>query len=376
MPRILLSGYYGFDNLGDEALLQIIVSHVRERHPYAEIDVLSAQPEVTSHALGVESTPRGDFRAVLRAIDRSDVVLSGGGGLLQNATSLKSLLYYTGIIRSAVRARKRTMIFAQSIGPLDFVGRRVVGQSVRGLAAITVRDERSRALLASLVSAPPVQRTADPVFLIDAPEEDQDLSAYGLGAGSDPLVLVSVRPLGNFGDGAARIAEAVDRLATAHGARVGFVPFGGPPDAEACAVVMRKCRSNPTLLPVSDIATAASIFARARLVIGMRLHALILAVRFGVPFLAVAYDPKVTALSDDVAYPLEPLWAAGEKRRKSSAADLADEAWRRRDELATIVRTAAQRMRGLALDNFLVLDRVLAEAGRPPGGGNEGLAFT
>jgi len=375
-PRILISGYYGFDNLGDEALLQVIVSQVRARHPYAEIDVLSAKPEMTSHALGVTATPRADFRAVLQAIDRADVVLSGGGGLLQNATSLRSLLYYTGIIRSAVRAHKRTMIFAQSIGPLDFLGRRVVRQSCRGLAAATVRDERSRVLLASLLRGLPVRRTADPVFLIDAEPGDADLARQGLGAGSDPLVLVSVRPFGNFGEGSARIAEAVDRLASAHGARVGFVPFAGPADAEACTVVMRKCRSNPTLLPVDDIASAVRIFARARLVIGMRLHALILSVRLGVPFMAVAYDPKVSALSEDIAYPLDPLWTAGEKRRGPPAAELADEAWRRRDELAALVREAAERLRVLALENFAVLDHVLAEAGRPHAGGNEGLAFT
>ncbi|MEO6912798.1 MAG: polysaccharide pyruvyl transferase family protein, partial [Candidatus Baltobacteraceae bacterium] len=116
--RFLLSGYYGFGNLGDEALVEVIVSQLRTRHPLAQIDVLSEQPEITAHELRVEATPRMDMGPVREAIARADVVISGGGGLLQNATSLKSLLYYAGIIRAAVRAKRKVVIFAQSIGPL------------------------------------------------------------------------------------------------------------------------------------------------------------------------------------------------------------------------------------------------------------------
>jgi polysaccharide pyruvyl transferase CsaB len=371
--RFLISGYYGFDNLGDEALLTIIVAMLRQQYAYAEIEVLSATPDETRHALRVDATPRGDVRAVLRAVDRADVVLSGGGGLLQNSTSLRSLMYYSGVIRRAITAGKRTMIFAQSIGPLDFVGRRVVRQACRGLAAATVRDERSREVLAPLVPGVTVQRTADPVFLIERPPDDARLEPHGLGAQSDPLVLVSVRRWPNSDHALTRVAEAVDRLA-ARGARVGFVPFAGASDAEASTIVMRKCRSHPTLLPVDDLETVAARFARARFVIGMRLHSLILAVRFGVPFLAVSYDPKVRALCDDIGYPLAPLWSAGDKRDTVAAPDLADELWGRRDELAGIVTAAAQRMRALALDNFRALDRVVSAEKRPQGDRDEGSA--
>lgn len=359
--RILISGYYGFGNLGDEALLQIIVAQLRTRLPFAEIDVLSAEPETTSHELRVDATPRGDIAAVRRAIERADVVLSGGGGLLQNATSLRSLMYYAGIVRTAIRARKKTMIFAQSIGPLDFVGRQIVREFCRGLSAATVRDERSRALLAPLVPSVTVRRTADPVFLFDPPEpESSDLAAQGLGAGSDPLAVVCVRKAADFADGAARIAEAVDRLAEAHGVRVGFIAFGGPVDAEASTIVMRTCRSSPTLLPTDGLASVAQIIGRARLVIGMRLHALILAVRLGVPFLAIPYDPKVWGLCEDIGYPLEPLWTPGARTQSTqSPADLADEAWRRRDALSALVRDASERMRSLAAENFTELERLI-----------------
>ena len=108
--RFLLSGYYGFDNLGDDALLQIIVAQLKSRYPHATIDVLSAKPEVTAHEFGVLATPRWDQAAIRDAVSEADIVLSGGGGLFQTATSLKSLLYYAGIVRTALRAGKRTMV--------------------------------------------------------------------------------------------------------------------------------------------------------------------------------------------------------------------------------------------------------------------------
>ncbi len=357
--RFLLSGYYGFGNLGDEALLRIIVSQLKTRYPHATLDVLSAQPDETAHEYGVHTTPRWDQGAIRDAISEADVVLSGGGGLLQNATSLKSLLYYGNIIRTALRAGKRTMVFAQSIGPLDFWGKQTVRECCKGLQAATVRDERSRALFAPLVPATNVVRTADPVFAYEPPEEPFDLEPYGLGPQSEPYVLVSVRKTAHFNDAVATLAGAVDRLADRHGARVAFVPFGGSADAEAATVVIRKCTSKPMLLELAGLDAVAAAIARAKLVIGVRLHALILAVRFGVPFLALPYDPKVTGLIEDVSYPLEALWTPGAKPNGARADALVDEAWLRHDELAAHLAVAAAEQRALADRNFEVLQALV-----------------
>jgi polysaccharide pyruvyl transferase CsaB len=358
-PRFLLSGYYGFGNLGDEALLSVIVERLRRRHAHCEIEVLSGDPGTTAQTYGVEGTPRADVKAVRRAIAAADVVISGGGGLLQNTTSLRSLLYYAGIIRMAVRAKKPAMIFAQSVGPLDFWGKAVVRQFCRGVARATVRDERSRTLLESLVTGTPVERTADPVFLFAPGEAPLDLASEGLDA-SDPLVVVSVRRWRGADRTAAAIATAVDRLAEAYGARVAFLPLGGAPDADASTIVIRRCRSNPVLLPSYSLPQAAQVIARSRLVVGMRLHALIIAARLGVPFSALPYDPKVSALLEELRYPLEPLFTPGAHVPPSAEIERRiDAVWSRQAELAAHLRAVGPEIERLAERNFDVLDELL-----------------
>lgn len=365
--RVLLSGYYGFGNLGDEALAEVIAAQLRARFPDAQLDVLSADPDATARALHVASTPRMDMGRVRDAIGRADVVLSGGGGLLQNATSLRSLLYYAGIVRSAIKAGKRTMIFAQSVGPLDFWGRTIVREWCKGTERATVRDGRSRSLLESLLPGTRVEQTADPVFLYDAPEEDVDLSAEGIGPDSDPLVIVSVRKAAGMKDGLDVLAEAVDRLSAMHHARVAFLPLGGVSDAEVSTSVIRKCRSAPVLLPESTLARAANLIRRSKAVVGMRLHALILAARYGVPFLAVPYDPKVSSLCEDLAYPLPPLFTPGTTRPPASAVnDAIDRFWSEREALSSHLWAASDRLRSLAARNFEVLGEVLGEKPKSP----------
>jgi polysaccharide pyruvyl transferase CsaB len=356
-PRFLLSGYYGYGNLGDEALLQVIVEQLRARWPACAVDVLSADPAGTAKTFGVEATPRMDLGRVRAAVDRADIVLSGGGGLLQNVTSLKSLIYYTGVIRSAVRAGKPTMIFAQSIGPLDFWGRHVVRAFCRGVAAATVRDERSRALLASLLPEVPIERSADPVFLFEPGGEPLDLAAEGLAGDGGPLVVVAVRKWQGAESTAKALAGVVDRLAGNYGARVAFLPMGGQSDAEVAATIIRRCASTPVLLPDYPLAQAAQVIGRASLVIGMRLHALIIAARLGVPFLALPYDPKVSALLEDLSYPLGPLFVPGQPL--PSADELArrlDDAWSRRAALAAHLVSVRPQIVQLAERNFDVLN--------------------
>jgi len=361
--RFLLSGYYGFGNLGDEALARVIVAELRARYPSGSVNILSADPARTARELGVEATPRADFTQLRSAIEHSDVVLSGGGGLLQNATSTRSLLYYAGILARANAAGRKSMIFAQSIGPLDFIGKAIVRKLCRKTTRATVRDERSKKLLGALLPSAKVERTADPVFLYgDAPAADL-LQREGLDTQGNPLVIVCVRKAPGLLEGRRIIARAVDRLANHYGAHVAFLPLGGAEDAEVATTIIRACKSTPALLPISDLERASAAIARAHAVIGMRLHALIFAIRYGVPFLAIPYDPKVVALCEDIAYPLPPLWVPGSKKPVQDAEvdELVAWLWDAHAAIATQLRSDAGLMRARAARNFDELDELVRE---------------
>lgn len=359
---MLVSGYYGFGNLGDEALLEVIVGGLRRTLPAAPIEVLSATPQRTESSLHVEATPRWEWRAVRAAVRRADVVLSGGGGLLQSQTSLRSLLYYASILREAARTGRKSMIFAQSIGPLDFWGKLLVRRFCRGVNRATVRDERSLRLLRELLPKAPIERTADPVFLYEAPDAGVDLAAEGLGPESGPYAVISVRRSAGSRDAPQIVARAVDRLAERHGIRSAFLPLGGAADAAISTDVIRACASAPVLLPECSLAKAAAVLKEARVVIGMRLHALVLAARYGVPFLAIPYDPKVSALCEDLDYPLQPLWTPGAQRPPDAQIDdLVDRLVADRDALSAALQAQAGVIAKAAERNFEVLRELLNE---------------
>lgn len=300
-PSVLFSGYFGCGNAGDEAVLEASIGLLRARRPDLGVAVLSANPSDTAARYGVRSYPRMEPRAVVRALRETDLLLSGGGSLLQDRTSLRSLIYYLGVIRLALALRRPVMVFAQGIGPLARpAARRMTGALLRRVALIAVRDRESAVLLEELgvrgPGAPEIQVTADPAFALE-PEETARVDGIlrPMQRPGGPLVAVSLRSW----PGMAQAAEAIhEGLAAAlPGARVLACPFQPGEDGAICASFVRSMGEAACLVdePLRPREWRA-LLGHVDLVVAARLHALILAAAAGTPTVAIAYDPKVAAL--------------------------------------------------------------------------------
>ncbi len=339
MSRYLLSGYYGFGNAGDEAILLAIIGDLRRQDPQAEITVLSANPDWTSRQHSVRAIPRMSFWQAAAAMRSTDLLISGGGGLLQDSTSKRSPLYYLGLIRLATWLGKPAMVYANSLGPLKQpLNRRLTGRILSRAAFITVRDAGSRRFLEELgVSNPPIEETADPVLLLDGPNPPTTAR----------LVTFAIREWPSEHDFLAEVVSAGKRLLAA-GFGVRFIPLHYSRDLElsirlADAVPGSSCLREQ--LGVSDLLQA---IAASEVVVGMRLHALIMAAIYQRPMVGIGYDPKVTGFLSSVE---QPLAGMTEDLQADRIVDMVQSAWARRSEISSELHIHVQRLRQLAARN-------------------------
>ena len=138
--KIVISGYYGFDNVGDEAILLAMIQAFRSYDPTIEIVVLSNSPETTKSQFHVDAVNRWNIKEIFRALKDSDGLISGGGRLLQDETGVNSIIYYTGVIKMAEFLGLPVFIYAQGMGPLKrTIAKHIVKWALKK-AKITVRD--------------------------------------------------------------------------------------------------------------------------------------------------------------------------------------------------------------------------------------------
>jgi len=289
--RIVISGYYGFGNVGDEAVLSAILGALRERLPAARITVLSADPGSTRRMHNVHAVPRIGLR-LLGTLAGADLFISGGGSLIQDATSGRSAVYYLALLALAAVLSRRTMVYAQGIGPLRRGWIRRLARAVLDRTdLITVRDDDSSRLLRELGVRGVVHVVADPVFALD-PAPDVHIREL-LGPRGAPRIGVAMRPWGDNAYAEA-VIQALQGARGGTGAQVVVFAFHPARDLAICraAADALGARIVADLHPREMMAAVATL----DLLVGVRLHALIAAIGAGVPLVGLSYDPKVDGL--------------------------------------------------------------------------------
>ena len=305
--RVVLSGYYGFRNLGDDAILLALRDRLAETVPGATLLALSKRPAETREKCGVEAANRFDPFAVRRAIKGASCYVSGGGSLLQDHTSTRSLLYYAALIRMAKYYGKPIMFYANGIGPVETARDRERVRAVAEMAdVITLRDTESLDALREMgVKNENIRITADPVYTMpggDCARGAERLKTLGIPT-ERPVIGVSVRFAAGMETNVAEFAKFCD--AVSETATVVFLDMQQGADTAASAAVRAKMTAQAYEVSTPYDPTAmADMLACMDAVVSTRLHSMIFAACSGVPVLGVVYDPKVTACANALDMPL------------------------------------------------------------------------
>ncbi|BBB91731.1 MAG TPA: polysaccharide pyruvyl transferase CsaB [Methylomusa anaerophila] len=298
MSEIVVSGYYGFGNAGDEAMLAAMIEALTELKPDIKITVLSGNPEDTRRRHGVDAVYRLNYPEIIQIMRRSDLLISGGGSLLQDVTSDRSLYYYLSIMMLAKKLGKQVMLYAQGIGPVQGAiaqgAMKYIGNMVD---LITVRDEGSYEELKRLkVKAPPIYVTADPVLAMHPVDKQigrSILRKYGQ-EGVAPLIGISAREWKDWGHYKQVLAQAADIMVKEFGAKVVFLPMQWPDDRSVSQKIAARMRQQSAVLDEEyTTSELLSLVGNFDLLVGVRLHALIFAAVMHVPTAGISYDPKI-----------------------------------------------------------------------------------
>ncbi|MEO8129851.1 MAG: polysaccharide pyruvyl transferase CsaB, partial [Bryobacteraceae bacterium] len=311
--HIFLTGYYGFGNAGDEAILTAILAHLRTLQPGLQITVTSGEPEKTAATYGVTAIPWSHASGILEAIRGTDMVIIGGGGLFQDywgvdpdallSDNHSGISFYATSAVLAALYGKPLMLYAIGAGPLlSSHGKLFTKAICEAAQVITVRDDGSRQLLESLeVPASKMQLTADPVFALPWSHSPGSPSTKRKIGVSLRNWNIDVDP----GFWQSEVAAALDRfLQNEPAVDIEFFPFQKlTGEIENDVAVSRRVRDlmqsqNRVHIVEEELSPAelAARMAACELIVGMRLHAIIFSVLANVPAIALSYDPKVEQL--------------------------------------------------------------------------------
>ena len=304
--RIVVSGYYGSKNGGDEAMLAAMLEVLREEVSDLQVTVISLNPEYTRLRHKVDAVPMPDIFSIIKKIRAADLLISGGGSLLQNVTSGRSLYYYLAIIFFALILRRPVMLYAQGIGPIrGTLAHKLMNLIVNRVDLITVRDRGSLEELARLkITRPKIFCTADPVLAIKpVPLEigEEILSHHALKKSDGKFIGVAIRHWMGWGRFQTEIAAALDKIIEETGAKIIFIPMKFPEDIRS-AVMTAELMKEKCLVFEEEFSTQEilSLVGCMDLLIGVRLHALIFAGVMNVPLLGISYDPKIERFLDSI----------------------------------------------------------------------------
>jgi polysaccharide pyruvyl transferase CsaB len=292
--RVLLSGYYGKGNGGDEALLATLLQMLPSDVTPV---VLSGNPEETHRHYGVECYNRMAFLSVFKALRSCDAFVWGGGSLIQDVTSTISPFYYGGLMALAQVMGLKTVAWGQGIGPLlHYPTRFLAHRNFAGCTHVSVRDRSSSALLSNW-SIPHIL-APDPVWALESKPVPELVDL------PKPRIAVTLRNHPQLTETRlANLTQALVNLQKETQAFILLLPFQKSEDLGIAEKIHTQLKDVSRVICSEDPQILKGVFRGVEMSIGMRLHSLIMAASEGSRCFALSYDPKVNRLMEDLDIP-------------------------------------------------------------------------
>lgn len=359
---ILLSGYYGFDNSGDDAILKAIIKDIRKKSPKLDIVVLSNNPKKTETMYSVRAINRFKFNELIKGIRNTSLLISGGGSLLQDVTSTRSLLYYLAVMTLAKMSRKPVMVYANGIGPINKPGNRFLTRVIlNSVNLITLRDEDSKTYLRNMkIKNKNIVVTADPVFTLDrAPKNVIENIFIKEGIPRDKKFIgISIRPWKPAVNLVEVISKVIDYLTERYNVNIILIPMHYPEDLDISNKVLANVDKSSCFV-IKNQYTVEEIMGITKeldMIVAMRLHSLIYAATQEIPMVGLVYDPKV----EGILYSLEMGHMSNvENLDYNHLVENIDYVWNNKLELKQILKRGDEELKARALCNVTMAMELL-----------------
>lgn len=287
--KIVLSGYYGYSNAGDELILKNILTGFKKYLPDIKILVLSQHSDCKYKSYGnIAYINRYNPLSILWSFISSDALVMGGGSLLQDISGYFTIYYYFILMGMAKLLGKKLIIFNQGIGPIKKGINKIIANVIfLNTDLIIVRDKYSKEFVEKITkNRKKIVLGADPIFNTIYPGREKTKNTPG-------KIGFSIRNWKNF-PVKEKFIEIAGRLKT-EGWICYNVPFHYPEDNLNSENIIKIEWSSPEQL--------FSIVCRFDVFIGMRLHSLMLGAISSLPMIGIDYDPKVRNFCDFMEFP-------------------------------------------------------------------------
>lgn len=300
-----ISGYYGFRNNGDDALLLALTDDIKAEQRDARMVVFSNRPKETARIYRIDAVHRLNILKIAKVCKKTKALIFGGGSLLQDETSSKSLWYYLSVIKLAKHCKTKVMQFANGFGPVNRdLNKKITAKIINDCVdVITTRDAASLDRMKEIGIKKDIALTADPAMLLSG-ISDQKLSKLMKNANipEEKYITVAVRDWKRNSERFnADVAAALKRFSEEYDVNVLFIPMQNPHDVKISQDI-KSLVGDRAYVFGGDISIKETIgvIRNSSLNVAMRLHSIIYSVAQGVRTVALRYDPKIDGFMDYV----------------------------------------------------------------------------